>query len=233
MLTNGTPSATPAPPTVKSPGSAKALQLSPAHKLQAIHPPNGANGSSAAPAASPTSPALEVVRSIASPAPSSGKPEKQKRLSNAEKKKVVRDRAASEAEASKDGSKPASPAPGGAAALVAGPSAKHGKKGSKASGGFASPSSAPSPVPTPGPDGNKHGAATPTDGMKSPPPQSRTPGLGGGRRHPWTLYLSRLPVPVTEQEVKDCFEDAKTSVCLTESCSLASVADNTACRLHS
>jgi len=40
----------------------------------------------------------------------------------------------------------------------------------------------------------------------------RNSNLGGPRRHPWTLYLSGLPLPTSEQEVKDVFEEHRTSI---------------------
>ncbi|KAG9017412.1 hypothetical protein FRB93_007527 [Tulasnella sp. JGI-2019a] len=161
---------------------------------------------------SPQSPVADIgTRSTASPAPSGD--HKNRKMTPAEKREKKKERNASEAENANanDPNKPASPTPGSNAAGTG----KHSKKGSKASGGVASPVSAPSPAPaSDGRQDSNRPLTGGSSGARSPPPQPRTPGFAGSRRHPWTLYLSRLPVPVSEQEVKDCFGDLKDSITL-------------------
>lgn len=215
---NGTPSSTPAPPAAaKSPAPSKpsAPAKSPAQIV------NGVNGSTIS-AASPKSPAVEVsapaTRTTSSPAPSGDRPDhKPKKLSNAEKREKKAAKAAANASASEaeNSVKPGSPAP----AANAG---KHGKKGSKASG-RGSPASVSSPVPSAAPmpiparQESNRPVTSPLTGTESggdlrSPPARTNSAFGGQKRNPWTLYLSRLPVPVTEEEVKDLFGDTKVSV---------------------
>ncbi|KAG8851977.1 hypothetical protein FRB96_008992 [Tulasnella sp. 330] len=183
---------------------------------------NGINGASAnsISAPSPKSPIGELAtRATASPAPAGDF--KHKKLSNVEKKERKKERSASEASNGNfnpnGSSKPPSPGPGPNAA-----GGKHGQKGSKASAGVASPASVSSPAPAPATlaadgrlsaqDSNRPVTGG-SSGVRSPPPPPRTPSSGGFKRHPWTLYVSRLPASVNEQEIRECFVgDTKDSI---------------------
>ncbi|KAG8906444.1 hypothetical protein FRB99_006860 [Tulasnella sp. 403] len=103
---------------------------------------------------------------------------------------------------------PSSPAP----STGKGP---HKKSGSH---GFASPAPTASPALPPSslrsPVGNESDAASSTHvGAESSPNLRAPPGRNFGRsRNPWTLHVNHLPLPVSEQEIRESFGDAKNAI---------------------
>jgi len=67
-----------------------------------------------------------------------------------------------------------------------------------------------------------------TGGLVSPDGESGgalTPLSRRGSRNPWTLFVKHLPVPVTEDEIKDFFGDAKSGVSILLLCLLYCLAE--------
>lgn len=89
-------------------------------------------------------------------------------------------------------SKPSSPAP-----------QNHKKRGSK---GTTSP--IPAASPSPAPDNDNQTTSPAMDARAS----LKSPSGGRPARHPWTLYVSRLPVPITEAELRQAFPESNEQV---------------------
>ncbi|KAG8790627.1 hypothetical protein FRC12_011441 [Ceratobasidium sp. 428] len=117
------------------------------------------------------------------------------------------------------GTKPGTPAPAGGSGgtkpgtPVNGVGAKRaGKRGSvdsnKPATGTASPAVGESSLPE---NGEAAGEPKSLDAVKSQDGRStgaQTPPTTGPRRHPWTLYVRPLPIPVGEDELREFFKDA-------------------------
>ncbi|KAG9120593.1 hypothetical protein FRC07_003858 [Ceratobasidium sp. 392] len=114
------------------------------------------------------------------------------------------------------GTKPGTPAPGGGTkpgTPVNGVGAKRaGKRGSVDSNEppttGASPAVGESALPE---NGESAGEQKSLDAVKSQDGRStgaQTPPTTGSRRHPWTLYVRPLPIPVSEDELREFFKDA-------------------------
>ena len=82
------------------------------------------------------------------------------------------------------------------------------KSEQKRSNGLAPPSSVAADGPVPGTEPTSPVAETASGG-------SQTPVGRRGSRNPWTLYVKHLPVPVTEEEIREFFGEAAAGVSVT------------------
>lgn len=207
------PSSAPSPAPGASPAPPTSLPLRPASSQPGARAPNGV--ASPAPLLNGVNGAGDLATggpsAVASPRSTAGdinatpgdKPHK-KKLSNAEKRerKAEKERSASVANESEAGlgpiSHPGSPAPSAA-------KPPHKKNASR---GTASPAPSPSPAPV-----DSDAATSPAIGNESST-GAKSPISGPGRRprNPWTLFVNRLPIPVSEAEIRDVFGEGKGSV---------------------
>lgn len=224
---NATAASTPASALNRLPSTAAspAPQGSPVVPLAAALAPPTANGvtldsTGPSPAQTPAPPA--------EPAPTNGihgtntenltspKQTHKKKLSNTERRdRKEKANAAGGSEAERSSSKPTSPVPP-SASPVPRSQQTHSAKNSRGT-----PKSNASPALSADPTLPESEGATPAvtsplvrdaatlGGAKSPVPGQRRPKQPW---HPWTLFVNKLPVPVSEDELKDVFGDHKADV---------------------